>query len=748
MSPYDFSSLSPIEFEDLAGDLLGQTLGARLERFCPGRDEGVDLRGLRTTDGQILVQCKHYFRTGWPGLLRAAKAEAAKLVDLEGTYRYIFVTSVPMTIARKRKLREVFCDWIDRDEDIIGPEDLNALLRHCPEVEKSHFKLWLESTAILQSIFNANVLRRSKDLLEDVREGMKLFVRHEGMKRASETLEHYNVVILAGNPGIGKTALAHALLFHLAESGFHMVAISQDIDEGDRVWGEESKQVFFYDDFLGQAGLAEKYLSKNEDDRIARFARRCRRERSGAKKLVLTTREYILEDAKRYYHKLLDVEDGLVKCVIDIRMYGERVRAQILYNHIWFSGVSSGIVRDFVESRAYVPVVLHPNYNPRIVATVVRRAEEGGVPLDGLGGMILDALQRPEELWLRPFEDHLNEYDRSLVLAAASFGYDCIYDDVETAAEGLHLRRTGVRPTNADFRKSLGKLVGSFVAVNRVRGSDYVSLGGPAIRDVANQFLVRSSAEIDRMIAGAQFLEQLSYLLGIGRYSAWTSGDPANELEGRKADILRAMLRLVESPLPRLRLRQVSEESRVLLLTDYAESFPVVGEWIRDWMSRKSVDWRRGVGSRNVVVEIIQKSGVRPDPALVGVARELFFRDVLRDRDDFWSVVKLWFADPGLITSAENHMVREAFEEFVQSELGMTRDYSSIEDMEGDLLDLARLAEALLMTDVFNENMAMDEVMMAESSREEEYADRDALDYDEVGADEDVFDIFDTLVDA
>jgi len=41
---YDFSSLSPSEFEDLARDLVGREIGVRFEAFTDGPDEGMDGR--------------------------------------------------------------------------------------------------------------------------------------------------------------------------------------------------------------------------------------------------------------------------------------------------------------------------------------------------------------------------------------------------------------------------------------------------------------------------------------------------------------------------------------------------------------------------------------------------------------------------------------------------------------------------------------------------------------------------------
>ena len=44
MPNYDFSTLSPPDFEELSRDLLQAELNVKLEGFRSGRDKGIDLR--------------------------------------------------------------------------------------------------------------------------------------------------------------------------------------------------------------------------------------------------------------------------------------------------------------------------------------------------------------------------------------------------------------------------------------------------------------------------------------------------------------------------------------------------------------------------------------------------------------------------------------------------------------------------------------------------------------------------------
>ena len=81
MPEYDFHQLSPQDFERLVRDLLQAQRSEQLESFKTGRDGGIDLR---YAEGpcKLIVQVKHYVRTGFAGLIRDLKKENAKIAQL------------------------------------------------------------------------------------------------------------------------------------------------------------------------------------------------------------------------------------------------------------------------------------------------------------------------------------------------------------------------------------------------------------------------------------------------------------------------------------------------------------------------------------------------------------------------------------------------------------------------------------------------------------------------------------------
>jgi hypothetical protein len=124
MSNYDFRQLSPHDFEQLSRDLVQARDGIVLESFKNGRDHGIDFRHA-SSKGNIIVQCKHYIGTGFPGLISELKKEVVKVEKLKPS-RYILVTSVGLTPLNKAEIQSLFGPVL-ATADILGPDDINNL---------------------------------------------------------------------------------------------------------------------------------------------------------------------------------------------------------------------------------------------------------------------------------------------------------------------------------------------------------------------------------------------------------------------------------------------------------------------------------------------------------------------------------------------------------------------------------------------------------------------------------------------
>lgn len=159
MTDYDFHQLSPHDFELMCRDLLQEEEGLRLESFKSGKDGGIDFRHA-TAGVTTIVQCKRFVETGYSGLMRELRHEAAKVQRL-APERYILMTAASLSPANKDEIVGVIGPQFLASSDIFGRDELNGLLERHPEVERAHYKLWLASINVLEAVLHNDILLQS-----------------------------------------------------------------------------------------------------------------------------------------------------------------------------------------------------------------------------------------------------------------------------------------------------------------------------------------------------------------------------------------------------------------------------------------------------------------------------------------------------------------------------------------------------------------------------------------------------------
>ncbi|MFD9688086.1 restriction endonuclease [Kitasatospora sp. NPDC059088] len=510
MPDYDFSSLSPVDFEALVAELLNAELGVHVESFGPGRDKGVDLR-CAVAGGSAVIQCKHFLRGGRAALRRAVKKEAAKWKTATGIRRYILATSVSMTVESKEELVRLLSPVLPTAHaDVLGLEDLNALLARHPQVELGQFKLWTASAAVLSRIVHAGLWNRTEELLESVEKRAKYYVGTQHFNRVMRILEADRVCVVTGPPGVGKSILAEMALLAHGQKQWQVVQISADVKEGFDAWNHEIPQIFYYDDFLGQTDLAET-TGKNEDHRIAQFVEKVRRADAGNKRFILTTREQVFRDATERSDRIRRSGEFLTRAEVQIEHYSPYVKAHIFYNHLYFSDLPAGDKKLLAGGKDYFAVIGHPNYSPRILEQVVRHRSQS---LDVLMSGLKEALDHPEELWAGSYH-HLSPVGRGILSVLVTYPPE----GIEEKTLWAHLR--GFEPYA--YQQALKVLEGTWITIStrnrqtsKPRGTHVIALANPSCRDYLLHRLGVSRGEAEVLLSGLQDIRQLLMLL---RYS-------------------------------------------------------------------------------------------------------------------------------------------------------------------------------------------------------------------------------------
>ncbi|MCA1712779.1 MAG: restriction endonuclease [Actinobacteria bacterium] len=495
---YDFSTLSPVDFEHLVRDLLGLEHGWQLKAFGAGADGGVDLC-CGVGKNKVVVQCKHYAGSTFPQLKRSLLAEKPKMVA-EKPGRYLVATSRELAKTQHDALSEALSPPLGSSDDLLHRSDLNALLARWPEVEQRHFKLWLASTEVLGRIVQSGIWARSEAMLEDIQSRVRLYVAHAGYDRARAILDTHRVVVIAGSPGVGKSMLAEMLLLTHFREAWQVVQVGADIEEAWAAWRPQGKQIFLYDDFLGQTNAGEA-LAKNEDARIAKFTHLVSTRVD--KRFVLTTRTQVLRQAQDVREPLRRAAVDLNTCVVALGDYSRLNRARIVYNHLYFSDLPRRVVRDYAARGDFSAVIDHPNFSPRIVEQVLLRPH---TEMDGLAGELQQALDRPVDLWGPSFEHGLSDLARELLLTLVSF-------PPAGAGRRTLLAACAISGGSLPTTQALKALEGTWIRMAGAGSDLQVSFADPSCRDYVLAYLDGSPDEAVRLLLHAATLDQALLLL-------------------------------------------------------------------------------------------------------------------------------------------------------------------------------------------------------------------------------------------
>jgi KaiC/GvpD/RAD55 family RecA-like ATPase len=499
---YDFGNLSPIEFEGLCIDLLGSETGLLFERFSEGTDRGIDGRHSRA-DGDIILQAKHYKGSTWDDLQTAAKREAVKIAALNPT-EYYFLTSQPLTPDRKDTLVGLLAHSSVTASRIRGRTELNGMLTDHPKVERNNIKLWLSSAAVLQHVLTHDITAQTTDYTADIDRILKIYVANPSLAASNRILDASHNLIISGPPGVGKTTLSKIIAADHIEAGYQLVAIGS-IDDGHRARSldNDTKQLFVFDDFLGKIRLDQARLAA-QDNRIVGFMNMVRKNPN--KRFVLTTRAYIWHGALTVSEALDDRRVKLSEIVLDLAHYTRELKARILYNHLYHADIDQRAVEALLDGATVAKIVDHPNYMPRVIEAMTEGIGQQGIAPEAYPGHFLANLDRPDEIWQKPFRQHISEAAR-ILLYCAFFAEPIGWSDAAVSIAKLRpffekalicfgvVSAEGLRAVM--FEDTLRELKSSFVAIDR----DRLAFINPSVAD----FLSREAMDpnVVRAIAAA-----------------------------------------------------------------------------------------------------------------------------------------------------------------------------------------------------------------------------------------------------
>ena len=276
------------------------------------------------------------------------------------------------------------------------------------------------------------------------------------------------------------------------------------------MFDENSKQVFFFDDFLGST-VFEKGERKF-DQKILSFIEKV--QHSQGKLFILTTREYILSDAMLYYEKFSQNKIDIAKCTLDMRYYSRPIKAAILYNHLADAKLPSDYVEVLLQEKNYNKLINHTNYNPRVIETFIKDKIWENVPTDQFMKKILDFFDNPLNVWQGAF-DKLDNTVRYILLVLATMPVPVRLCDWKAAFDNFRENsriQLGLFCDEKTWLEALRVLQNCFIQtewLNREDRTETVRFFNSSVKDFLSAYLTRHKDTCNLLIKGALFTEQM-----------------------------------------------------------------------------------------------------------------------------------------------------------------------------------------------------------------------------------------------
>lgn len=510
---YDLHQLGWHSFQQLCLSVTTEVLGQTVETYLDGNDGGRDgaFQGIwktqegQTLAGQFVIQCKFTARRGH-NLTRSDIADelgkAEKLVERGLCDVYLLMTNAGITGFSSAKIREEFRAFGVKKVLILDSTWL------CQKIEMSS-KLRMNVPRLyglgdLSHILDERRYRQTKALLSELKPDLAKTVVTDTYHRALRALETHGFVLLVGEPAAGKTTIASLLAMCAMDEWKSQVFKLTTPEQVSGHWNtEEASRFIWVDDAFG--------VTQYESHLVMGWNRTLDSLRAMIKlghRVVMTSRDYIYNHARRELKKTSFPLFDESRVVIDVRELSLREKEQILYNHLKLGDQGSHVLG---KLKPFLPAVAS---NPRFIPETARRLGNSQYTksLKYSESSINEFVVKQEQILLDTLHN-MDEHSRA-ALALIYMKEGALESPVSVSEQELRaLERLG--SSEANCLRALEDLNGSFVQLVDTEASRIWRYKHPTIGDAFALILAGSPEHLVIFVEGTS-IERLMDLVTCG----------------------------------------------------------------------------------------------------------------------------------------------------------------------------------------------------------------------------------------
>ncbi len=364
---YDLHKLGWKSFQQLCLTVVSEILGQTVESFLDTNDGGQDgaftgiwsIEGQEDLSGSFVVQCKHTSRAAYS--LRISdisdEIEKAKRLVAQGRCEsYILMTNAGVSGNRRLEIIKSLENAGVKHIRVFGSSWINQKILENQRLRMLVPRIY--GLGDLSQILDGRAYDQARNILESMRDDLAKVVVTESYRRAAEAVYKQGFVLLIGEPASGKTTIA-SLLAVAAVDQWRASVLKLDApqDVAKRWNPKEPSQFFWIDDAFGVTQY-EDHLAIGWNHILTTIAPMLSR---GAK-IVMTSRDYIYNSARRDLKISSFPLLNESQVVINVRELTQEEKSQILYNHLKLGRQPQSFrtqIKPFLEG-----VAKHPAFIP------------------------------------------------------------------------------------------------------------------------------------------------------------------------------------------------------------------------------------------------------------------------------------------------------------------------------------------------------------------------------------------------
>lgn len=538
MNNFDFHNLLfPTEFENFCRDLLEvRERNIKFTTYRRGRDGGIDIKSTNT-ELKIIGQCKLYHPQNHKGLISNLKKEVAKCKKQQPD-RYIVCTNIELSPTQAAEIKALFDNFILNEEDIIDGIKLNKYLgqKEYEYLFKTYSKLlvpnFVSIELALEKIINKKYYNRTKIFLDDIFERHKLFHNTKQLPYLIQKLEDNKVIVLSGNPGVGKTTTAMMIANYFFNLKKCNVIYLEERDYPDILALANENRLFIVDDFWGQnfSPSIQNYSTfQREFQSIIRHFTN-----SSNSYLILVSREYVIRDILANAEYETETLLNKNKYIINIAEFTFEDRLRIFLNHLLFYDYNLSYIQRIKYDDGFEYLLNHRNYSPRHLDFFIKAyLHEKYQSSYDFYKSFRSYLDNPLTFWKEAF-GKLNPTSKLILLILLTSSDPMGLEDLKRTFNAVQVeaRQTlNAEIAPLDFRKELIKLEEFYIVINDDNYYDetLIQFQSPGIKDYLLEFLRTDGYPwIRPIISNALFFNQLTFIF---------STDNDDEISDYESDI-------------------------------------------------------------------------------------------------------------------------------------------------------------------------------------------------------------------